>query len=644
MTQSKLPFFPFLMFLLLTGCCDDPSLTGAVADSDSNEDSPPSLSSFNLTSINAGTSGPKQLQFTWTAASNEAGITYSVCQKDTNEDNNCQALGASVTDVLTTTIEIESVAEALGKDYFMLASNGTNVMSSSESAPDPSVITGMIGYFKASNTETLDRFGESVAISDDGTLLAVSAYREDNGASGIFSDNSETTDTGTANDSGAVYIFQKTNGVWSQTAYIKASNTGADDNFGGKIALSGDGLTLAVGAKYEDNSAQGIITNGSETSDVGTASNAGAVYLFTRNGNVWTQTAYVKGSNTGDDDQFGHSLAVNTDGTVLAVGAVREDNGVTGVITNGSEVTDSGTASNSGAVYLFEKSGTTWSQVAYVKASNTGAGDGFGDSVALSGDGSTLAVGAMDEDNDATGVITDNSETTDTGTAFSSGAVYLFKNTSGWSQIAYVKASNTGSIDDFGTSVALNEDGTVLAVGAAFEDNGATGVILDGSETTDTGTAVDSGAAYLFENNGGSWSQTAYLKASNTNEADYFGHSVDVSSDGLTVVVGAYSEDSEATGITTDGSETTYSATATYSGAVYMYKKSGGVWSQSAYFKASNTSESDDFGSSLALNSDASTLVVGASGEENGATGLIFDGSETTDSGFEDKSGAVYLY
>ncbi|WP_418885842.1 hypothetical protein [Enterovibrio paralichthyis] len=95
--------------------------------------------------------------------------------------------------------------------------------------------------------------------------------------------------------------------------------------------------------------------------------------------------------------------------------------------------------------------------------------------------------------------------------------------------------------------------------------------ILDGSETTDTGTKTWSGATYLFENNGGSWSQSAYLKASNTNEYDYFEHSIDVSSDSLTVVVGAYDEDSEATGITIDGSETTYSANAIYSGAVYMF-------------------------------------------------------------------------
>jgi cysteine-rich repeat protein len=99
--------------------------------------------------------------------------------------------------------------------------------------------------------------------------------------------------------------------------YFKASNTGANDALGRSVALSGDGNTLAVGAWFEDSSATGI--GGDQASD--TAGNAGAVYVFARNGGVWTQQAYVKASNTGADDHFGWSVALSGDGRTLAVGA-----------------------------------------------------------------------------------------------------------------------------------------------------------------------------------------------------------------------------------------------------------------------------------------------------------------------------------
>src|SRR5688572_24260362 len=152
-------------------------------------------------------------------------------------------------------------------------------------------------------------------------------------------------------------------------SYVKASNTGANDAFGISVALSADGNTLAVGAYFEDSS-------------------AGGVYVFGRSGCAWSQQAYVKASNAGAGDAFGVSVALSADGNTLAVGAYFEDSGTPGVNSTPDEA-----AFSSGAAYVFSRSGGVWSQQAYVKASNTGAGDLFGVSVALSADGNTLAVG-----------------------------------------------------------------------------------------------------------------------------------------------------------------------------------------------------------------------------------------------------------
>ncbi|ENM5891353.1 FG-GAP repeat protein [Vibrio mimicus] len=218
------------------------------------------------------------------------------------------------------------------------------------------------------------------------------------------------------------------NTVNHMVEYFKPSNTGADDNFGVSLALSGDNKTLVVGAYYEDNGAKGVISDGSEITDLNTINNAGAVYVFTKdNAGVWLQSAYIKGSNTGSGDSFGASLSVSDNGKTLAIGATGESNSAKGIIINGSEINDVGSATSAGAVYLFtQDSSGNWSQIAYLKASNTDVIDYFGESLALSYDGNLVAVGAYREDNKATGVIIDGSETIDAGTENDSGAVYLY--------------------------------------------------------------------------------------------------------------------------------------------------------------------------------------------------------------------------
>jgi hypothetical protein len=302
---------------------------------------------------------------------------------------------------------------------------------------------------------------------------------EDSNATGIGGNQADNS----ADGAGAVYVFTRAGAAWSQQAYAKASNTEADDNLGISLALSGDGNTLAVGAYAEDSNATGIGGNQADNS----ANGAGAVYVFTRAGAAWSQQAYVKASNTGASDFFGYSLALSDDGNTLAVGAAFEASNATGI--DGNQADNS--ANGAGAVYVFTRAGAAWSQQAYVKASNTGAGDLFGVSLADSGDGNTLAVGAYFEASNAAG-IDGNQADNSAGTA---GAVYVFTRAgAAWSQQAYVKASNTEFNDDFGFSLGLSDDGNTLAVGTFAEDSNATGI---GGNQADN-SANSAGAVYLY--------------------------------------------------------------------------------------------------------------------------------------------------
>src|SRR6185295_1544653 len=253
-----------------------------------------------------------------------------------------------------------------------------------------------------------------------------------------------------------------------QVAYIKASNPGEEDKFGDIIALSGDGNTLAVGAPLESSASKGI--NGKGANDPGLSS--GAVYVYARNGTRWVEQAYVKASNPGADDQFGYGVGLSADGNTLVVSAPYEDSAATGV--NGNQEDNS--VENSGAVYVFSRSGSTWSQQAYLKASNTGEkdeGDQFGYSVAVSGDGNTVAVGAIGEDSAATGINGNQNDNT----AGGSGATYVFTRSGNtWAQQARVQAASLDPQDSMGCWVAISDDGNTIAAGALDEDTLAPGI------------------------------------------------------------------------------------------------------------------------------------------------------------------------
>jgi hypothetical protein len=418
-----------------------------------------------------------------------------------------------------------------------------------------------------------------------------------------------------------------------QVGYIKASNPGERVQFGDAVALSGDGNTLAVGARAESSGAAGINGNQADASTVG----SGAVYVFARLGDRWVQQAYLKASNPGINDQFGSLVALSADGNTLAVSAYFEDSRAVGV--DGDQADNS--VEQSGAVYVFTRTGGVWSQQVYLKASNTGEaddGDQFGFSLALSDDGNTLAAGAISEDSaDAriNGNQADNS-------ASSAGAVYVFVRTATrWTQQAYIKSSSPNGADAndlFGYSVALSADGNTLAIGS-YDEAGSSNVINGPEDNNAPGT----GAVLVFTRRGASWSRQAYLKASTQDRADSLGAWVAISDDGNTVAAGAPDEDSLTTGINTV--ETGHSGRIgtlddISVGAAYVFVRSGGMWSQQASFKASNSGIEDWFGVRLALSGDGNTLAVSAPNEDGGAKGI--NGRQDDNSAGE--SGALYVF
>jgi hypothetical protein len=401
---------------------------------------------------------------------------------------------------------------------------------------------------KASNPDDSDRFGAAIAISADGNLLAVGASYESSSATGIDGNQADNS----AGLSGAAYVFVRQGTAWQQEAYIKASNTDPVDQFGHSIALSGDGTTLAVGAIGEDSSSTG--TSGVQTDN--SAESSGAVYVFTRTGTTWAQQAYLKQSNTAPSNQFGTCVALSFDGSTLAVGARYESSSARGIDGNQQ---NSG-ATSSGAVYVFARADTTWTQQAYVKASNTGFAANFGYALALSADGDSLAVAAPFENSPATGIDGDQLATS----AQNSGAVYVFgRLVSTWSQRAYVKASNTEALDEFGVTLATTATGTQLVVGAHQEDSAATG--FDGNQADNS--AINSGAAYLFERSSGVWLQRHYLKARVVDPGDQFGAQIEISADGKTLAIAAPSDASAGAGVDADPTDNSM----VNAGAVHVY-------------------------------------------------------------------------
>jgi hypothetical protein len=407
-------------------------------------------------------------------------------------------------------------------------------------------------YVKASNTDAYDSFGFTLGLSADGNTLAVGATREDGAAHGINGNGADNS----AEDSGAVYVFARSGGRWTQQAYVKASNADAGDQFGWSLALSGDGGTLAVGAPTEASNAKGASGDQANNS----AANAGATYVFTRTGASWSQQSYLKGAQTDAGDLFGFCVDLSSDGNTLAICGYDEDGGSPGI--NGNESDNS--RGGSGCAYIFVRDGTGWKQTTYVKQSNLNhPQDAFGSAIALSGDAKTLVVDAADEDGTVGGINGEQYAGQQIGDN-SNGALFVFVNTNGvWSQQAYIKSSNVRVNDLFGIRLAVSRDGNVLAASSMLQGGGGRGVNANQQDFS----AEESGAVYVFTRTGTTWTQRAYLKSPNSDAYDEFGSGVALSGDGNTLAIAAWGEDGGSTGA--GGNQADNSVRA--SGAVYVY-------------------------------------------------------------------------
>lgn len=253
-------------------------------------------------------------------------------------------------------------------------------------------------------------------------------------------------------------------------------------------------------------------------------------------------------SDSQDNDHFGTSISMNSDGTRIIIGATGEDTG----------------GSLAGAAYIFSWDGSTWSEDQKIQGSDTDTSDVFGTSVSMSANGNKVAVGARS----ATG---------------SRGAVYVFSwNGSSWVEDQKVYPATQIVGDFFGSSVSMNADGTKMVVGADGED----GEVLFGV-----------GAAYIFSWNGSSWVEDQRLFDSDSKHSDYFGSASSMSADGSRVIVGAYGRDLSGTSA---------------AGSAYIYNYNGSSWVLDQEIYSDNLADSGWFGGSVSMNSDGSRVIIGS--------------------------------
>jgi len=371
-------------------------------------------------------------------------------------------------------------------------------------------------------TAASDFFGLNVALA--GSFAAVGAHN-DVGPTTLVQ--------------GTVHVLALQAGQWLPEATLTGSDTRAVDEFGFPLVLSGN--SLLVGARF---------------ADVSTNDDRGAAYVFVRTGNSWAQQAKLLASDGAANDLFGVSLAI--DGNVAAVGAMNAN-----IAANADQ----------GAVYLFTRSGSTWTPGPKLVAPDGAATDLFGTSAALSG--ATLVVGARQDD---------------VGAAVDQGSVYVFVNSIGtWTFHQRLSASDGVAGDLFGSSVALSGD--VLVVGARLAD---------------VGGAVDRGAAYVYRRSGGTYVFEARLGAASSLAGDRFGHSVSIDGDQISV---------SAVGADIGGRVD--------QGAAYRFRHGPGGWTEGAVLVASDGDAGDSFGSGVATSGD--WVMIGSAADD--APGLVNAGS-----------------
>jgi len=301
-----------------------------------------------------------------------------------------------------------------------------------------------------------DNSGYSVSLSGDGTIMVIGARNND----------------GAGANAGQARVYQYNGAAWVQLG-ADINGEAAGDLFGYSVAISADGIRIAAG---------GVLNNGG----------AGHVRVYEYNGSAWIQLGNdIDGEAAGDES--GRSVSLSADGSVVAIGAIWNDDAGNGA----------------GQVRVYQLVSGSWVKLGG-DIDGEAAGDNAGFSVSLSADGTKVAVGAYQND----------------GNGSNSGQARVYQyNGSAWLQLgADINGENAG--DSFGTGVSLSSDGTKLAVGADQND----------------GAGANAGHTRVFQYNGSAWVQTG---ADIDGEAagDEFGYSVSLSSDGTKLAVGGRRND-----------------------------------------------------------------------------------------------------
>jgi hypothetical protein len=583
----------FLLSLSLISCNQD----------DGEQSDVEMLSALLPVSPSVSVVGPKRLRFSW----DDVGADHYRLLKNPDGNSGYSPVGEDITDTsvdeviavhLTDWPSASYLVEACGSDDSCVDSAPLSIstlMFDTIGSLHPHYDPPSYDAFIPDCFSVLEHcFGHAFVMSGDGAVIAVGYGTDDVVTRDINGIPGEPYDSEMGPNSGAVFLYTQQGVGWSMGSFIKASNADAGDYFGTSVSLSHDGTLLAVGAPYEDSSASGL--NGDQGDNM--LENTGAVYLFFHDEAGWREQVYLKIRNSAQGhDQFGLFVSLSDRGDRLAVRSRAN-------------------------IYLFHDDGAGWRlEAEWDLTRHITDNDTFNGIFALSGDGHTLALAASADPAIRPAILTPGFV-----------SIFVFDGAE-WVEQGRVMASNADDGDNFGGTLSLSDDGNTLAVGASREDSSALGV--NGDETDNS--VESSGAAYLFERQDGVWRQSVYLKASNTQQDDYFGAKLILSGDGRALVVSAPGEDSLARGI--DGSQTDDQSEAP-PGAAYLFLRDEAEWFQKAYIKSPDTNSgrqfelplcgpmecfsNDKFGDGLAISDDGSYLAIGAPGASYLGPGCVY--------------------
>ncbi len=494
---------------------------------------------------------------------------------------------------------------------------------------------------KPEQTVSSKLFGSAIAVHGD--RMVVGERFNNDTQTGVINGSLGTPSYTSINYIGAAYVYKRTGNSWALEAYLKPANAN-NANFGTSVDIFDD--TIVVGATY-DGSHQTTITNGTSASSDTSSGTSGAVYVFKRNSGsgLWAQEAYIKPSSPSPltdlcpagidfctNDYFGASVSISNE--TLVVGASGDGSSLT-TISHSAWPTNDGLKINSGAVYVYKRSGSTWSQEAYIKAGNSDTYDGFGSSVDIDND--TLVVGSPQEASNLKTISNGITSSTNNSNA-NSGAAYVYKRTSGvWQQEAYIKASNNEGLFYYGFGGSVSISGDTIAVGKPLDASAVNTITNSSLPASIDESQRGTGAVFIYQRSGSTWVQESYIKPSRVDDGDIgtvgvsylFGSNVSLSGDLLIAnAVGDFNLQ------TTINNGTVNKFTVTNSpqtGAVYVYKRNSNAWAQAAYLKSSNLlipnadPEGDNgyrnFGTAIGISGD--TVVVSDYADRCTQTGVL---------------------